>query len=447
MALWGKTTNSESRPKFLPVDSNASGSMGARENCIAQPGGWALSAGLASSGNDNTGAQPEILVCIRGLGTTTLQGANVMSIDWTDGAYADAANFDITVTFDEKVTVTSAALSANQTVTNKAYILLGRVGETDMTEDNTVACQYLSGTGTNQLVFRGVLQAARAGFLTFSGYGFTPVTGAAKTDHPAIVLNGTATIVEEGGDAITKIRQESGTSISGDAGDGILMNSTAGAVATVNGALSESATLVIDTVTGTLAVGQVITVKSASGTDITALGGETSISQDNTLTITAVASQTSVTLSEAITVANDVVLLASTNGGSDLLGESIDFSLEGFDGATDVPASTRTGEDEVVGFALEGGDGENDGDKLILNATDGSAANANEQLIVEDFSASQGLYTQISEATGIIALEDDTGDNIILDGGPDGANDVGSNLIQESGSLTTALVLTGVTTT
>ena len=47
MALWGKTTNSESRPKFLPVDSNAEGSSGARENCIAQPGGWALSAGTA----------------------------------------------------------------------------------------------------------------------------------------------------------------------------------------------------------------------------------------------------------------------------------------------------------------------------------------------------------------------------------------------------------------
>ena len=119
MALWGKTTNSESRPKFLPQDSNAAGSSGARENAMAQPGGWALSAGLASSGNDNKAAQPEILVCIRGLGTSTLQGANVMSIDWTDGEYADTATFDITVTFDEKITVTSAAYSANQTVTNK----------------------------------------------------------------------------------------------------------------------------------------------------------------------------------------------------------------------------------------------------------------------------------------------------------------------------------------
>ena len=244
MALWGKTTNSESRPKFLPVDSNASGSMGARENCIAQPGGWALSAGLASSGNDNTGAQPEILVCIRGLGTSTLQGANVMSIDWTDGAYADAANFDITVTFDEKVTVTSAALTANQTVTNKAYILLSRVGATDMVQDNTIAAQYLSGSGTNQLVFRGKLQAAAAGFISFSGLGQD-----AGDDHVAIVLNGTATIVEEGGDNICKLRQESGTAESSDVGmggDGIILNSTAGAVATVNGALSEATTLVVD---------------------------------------------------------------------------------------------------------------------------------------------------------------------------------------------------------
>ena len=239
MALWGKTTNSESRPKFLPVDSNAEGSSGARENCIAQPGGWALSAGTASSGNDNTDAQPEILVCIRGLGTLTLQGANVMSIDWTDGIYADAANFDITVTFDEKVTVTSAALSANQTVTNKAYILLSRVGATDMVQDSTIAAQYLSGTGTNQLVFRGKLQAAAAGFISFSGLG-----QGAGDDHVAIVLDGTATIVEEGGDNICKLRQESGTAESADdgqGGDGIIMNSTAGAVAVCTDPLAVSA--------------------------------------------------------------------------------------------------------------------------------------------------------------------------------------------------------------
>ena len=398
MALWGKTTNSESRPKFLPVDSNASGSMGARENCIAQPGGWALSAGLASSGNDNKGAQPEILVCIRGLGTSTLQGANVMSIDWTDGEYADAANFDITVTFDEKVTVTSAALTANQTVTNKAYILLSRVGATDMVQDNTIACQYLSGSGTNQLVFRGKLQAAAAGFISFSGLGQD-----AGDDHVAIVLNGSATIVEEGGDNICKLRQESGTAESSDVGmggDGITLNSTSGAVATVNGALDGSTTLVVDGVSGTLAVGQVVIVKDASASDISDASSNTDISQDHTLTITAVASQTSVTVSEAITVANDVVLLALADAGDDMLTESLEMKFEGVDNATDVTGLTRTGDDSEVVMLLEDASNDTGRDTIVLNGTDGSSTNANDNILVEDKVSDIAMYSQVGSSTG-----------------------------------------------
>ena len=398
MALWGKTTNSESRPKFLPVDSNASGSMGARENCIAQPGGWALSEGLASSGNDNKGAQPEILVCIRGLGTSTLQGANVMSIDWTDGAYADAANFDITVTFDEKVTVTSAALSANQTVTNKAYILLSRVGATDMVQDNTIAAQYLSGSGTNQLVFRGKLQAAAAGFISFSGLG-----QGAGDDHVAIVLDGTATIVEEGGDNICKLRQESGTAESSDVGmggDGITLNSTSGAVATVNGALDGSTTLVVDTVTGTLAVGQKVIVKDASASNISDAGGFTDISQDHTLTITAVASQTSVTVSEAITVANNVVLLALADAGEDMLTESLEMKFEGVDNATDITGLTRTGGDSEVVILLEDASNDTGSDKLVLNSTSGASTNANENILVEDKTSDIAMFSQVGTSSG-----------------------------------------------
>ena len=398
MALWGKTTNSESRPKFLPVDSNAEGSSGARENCIAQPGGWALSAGTASSGNDNKGAQPEILVCIRGLGTSTLQGANVMSIDWTDGAYADAANFDITVTFDEKVTVTSAALTANQTVTNKAYILLSRVGATDMVQDSTIAAQYLSGSGTNQLVFRGVLQAAAAGFISFSGLGQD-----AGDDHVAIVLNGTATIVEEGGDNICKLRQESGTAESSDVGmggDGITLNSTSGAVATVNGALDGSTTLVVDTVTGTLAVGQKVIVKDASASNISDAGGFTDISQDHTLTITAVASQTSVTVSEAITVANNVVLLALADAGEDLLTESLEMKFEGVDNATDITGLTRTGGDSEVVILLEDASNDTGRDKLVMNGTDSDSTNANDDILVEDKTSDIAMFSQVGTSSG-----------------------------------------------
>ena len=398
MALWGKTTNSESRPKFLPVDSNASGSMGARENCIAQPGGWALSAGLASSGNDNTGAQPEILVCIRGLGTSTLQGANVMSIDWTDGEYADAANFDITVTFDEKVTVTSAALTANQTVTNKAYILLSRVGATDMVQDNTIACQYLSGSGTNQLVFRGKLQAAAAGFISFSGLGQD-----AGDDHVAIVLNGSATIVEEGGDNICKLRQESGTAESSDVGmggDGILLNGSSGAVATVNGAVSDSATITVDGVSGTIATGQVVTVQDTSSLDISDNGGDTGISTDNSLTITAVASQTSFTVSENITVGNNKVLLLMADGGEDMLTESLEMKFEGVDNATDITGLTRTGGDSEVVMLLEDASNDTGRDTIVLNGTDGSSTNANDNILVEDKTSDIAMYSQVGTTSG-----------------------------------------------
>ena len=398
MALWGKTTNSESRPKFLPVDSNAEGSSGARENCIAQPGGWALSAGTASSGNDNKGAQPEILVCIRGLGTSTLQGANVMSIDWTDGEYADAANFDITVTFDEKVTVTSAALTANQTVTNKAYILLSRVGATDMVQDNTIAAQYLSGSGTNQLVFRGKLQAAAAGFISFSGLGQD-----AGDDHVAIVLNGTATIVEEGGDNICKLRQESGTAESSDVGmggDGILLNGSSGAVATVNGAVSDSATITVDGVSGTIATGQVVTVQDTSSLDISDNGGDTGISTDNSLTITAVASQTSFTVSENITVGNNKVLLLMADGGEDMLTESLEMKFEGVDNATDITGLTRTGGDSEVVMLLEDASNDTGRDTIVLNGTDGSSTNANDNILVEDKTSDIAMFSQVGTTSG-----------------------------------------------
>ena len=166
MALWGKQNAVESRPKSLPDDSNA---PHGREFVAATTKGWVMQPGVASAatGNDNTSADPEILIAIRNL-SEQLASANLLSIDYTGGAYADAATFDLVLTFDEKITFTSAAYSANQTVTNKAYILLSRLGATDMASDNTVACQYYSGTGTNIITFRGVLQSADAGFLSFT---------------------------------------------------------------------------------------------------------------------------------------------------------------------------------------------------------------------------------------------------------------------------------------
>ena len=394
MGLWGTTTADDDKPKFLPVDSNAAGSTGAREHLIAVKGGWGLSPGLAASGNDNTAATPEVLVCVRNI-AEAMGTASVISIDWTDATVGDAGLFDITITFDEAVDVTSAAWSDNQTVTNKAYILLARLGITDMAADSTIAAQYFSGSGTNQLVFRGrVTTNAAAGYI-----GFSSAIG--------IVFDGTATMDEEDGRSALGIRQESGTAASPTLGDRIIMNGTAGAVATVNGALSGSATLVVDTVTGTLAVGQVVTVQDTNTAAISDADSNTGLSTDNSLTITAVASQTSVTLSEAITVANNVILLAMTNGGEEVNAESIDFQVAGPEfvaagSAVDVTGIARTGETLGGSILLEQGtEGSDNGeDAIVLNGTDGSSTNADSFLDLEDFTSGLALYTQAGSSSG-----------------------------------------------
>ena len=345
MGLWGTTTADGDKPKFLPVDSNAAGSSGARENIIAVKGGWGLSPGLAASGNDNTDAQPEVLVCVKNI-AEAMGNASVIGLDWTDATVATAGLFDLTVTFDEAVDITSAAWSNNQTVTNKAYILLARLGVTDMASDSTIAAQYFSGSGTNQLVFRGrVTTNAAAGYIGFNKL--------------AIVFDGTATLDEEDGRSSLAMRQEAGTASAPTLGDRIIMNGTAAASVTVNGALTQSTTLVIDGLSGAaLAVGQVVTVNGAGGTpaaSITDADGNTGLSTDNSLTITAVASVTSCTVSEPITVANNIVLLTSTNGGEEIIADSLDFTAGGplYDTRSDIKTVTRTGADSSVAVQLE----------------------------------------------------------------------------------------------
>ena len=350
MGLWGVTTAATDHPKFFPVASTAAGSTGAREHAIAVKGGWGLAPGLAASGNDNTDAQPEVLVCVKNL-AAAMGSASIIGIDWTDATVGDTGTFDITVTFDEAVDITSAAWSANQTITNKAYILLSRVGKTDMVEDSTMACMYYSGSGTNQITFRGTSQTnAAAGFLAFNGEGVGEtgiVTG--------INFDGSATMTEEDGSSALSLRLEAGTAAAGSFGGKLIANGSAGAVATVNGALSGSTTLVVDGVSGTLAVGQVITVQDTSTLAISDSDSNTAISTNNNLTITAVASQTSVTVSEAITVANDVVLLAMTNGGEEMIVDALGVKVAGpqYDSRSDITTITRVGADDSVALQLE----------------------------------------------------------------------------------------------
>ena len=262
MALWGKSTSAESRPKFLPIDSNAQGSSGSRQDAIATSAGWALSAGHANSGNDNADAQPEVLVCIRNL-AEVFGSATPISIGWTEAEVADTGTFDITVTFDEAVDVTSAAWAANQTVTNKAYILLSRLGITDMVEDSTVMCSYYSGSGTNQITFRGTVQTnAAAGFLAFNCAGVGDSAGEGRN---AIIFNGTANIDQESGDSILALLLEEGARDTH--GDFLALNGTDGTSSNAGDAVLAEA--VDFTIAGATATADI--------TDLTMTGGDAEV--------------------------------------------------------------------------------------------------------------------------------------------------------------------------
>ena len=377
MALWGKTSNAESRPKSLPMDSNSGYS---REFVTANKKGWVFQPGVASAatGNDNADAAPEILVCIRNLSVST-QSANLLSIDYTAGAYADAADFDLVLTFDEEITVTSAAATANQTITNKAFILLSELGATDMVQDSTVACQYKSGTGTNTLTFRGRLATTANGFLSFTD-GF-------------IHLNGTATMQDVDGETIQGIRDET-------ADDSILLDGSDGTVATINGAITTATTsIVVDTVGGdTIVVGQVVTVKGGAAS-ITDELGDTGVSTDMTLTITAVASQTAFTVSEEITVADNIILNLQTNAGEKPELNAASMSNEGADGATSVIGTqayrTGFGVDTQVGRVMML---EEDSSSKIINETDGTDGFEGEEFTTD--AAGLIVVTQAGSASG-----------------------------------------------
>ena len=372
MAIWGKTSGSESRPKNLPMDSNSTYS---REFVAATSKGWVMQPGVASAatGNDNASADPEILIAIRNL-SVTFKSGNLLSIDWTNGAYADASDFDLVLTFDEEITVTSATATANQVITNKVYILLDELGGTDMVSNSTVACQYHSGTGTNQITFRGRRSSTDAGFLGF-------------TDN-FIHVNGTATMQSDD-ETFSGILSETD---GGQADDSIVLDASSAASGTVNGALTASTTVVVDGVGGTIAVGQIVTVKGAAASITAAFDSDTGISTDNTLTITAVEDQTEFTVSEPITVADNINLLFSADAGEGIEQNSISMSLEGADGATSVVGDqayrTGFGVDTQAGRVglLEDNDG------FIINE---DTSGGNTRVGAEEFTTdASGLVTE-----------------------------------------------------
>ena len=140
----------------------------------------------------NSSADTEVIVALGNLGVT-LGAANCLSADFTAGEYARGETFDIVLTFDEAITVTSAAWSGDQVISNKVYFNVLNYGPTDMVNDGSMKMQYYSGSGTNKLTFRGTIPstAVAGGFIGDPDYSLT-------TDGSSAMVDGDGTTVTEG---------------------------------------------------------------------------------------------------------------------------------------------------------------------------------------------------------------------------------------------------------
>ena len=137
--LWGASDADESKPKNLTTVE--------KKEVFANASGWVREAGSALSGNDNTDADPELLVAISGL-AVSLGAADITEIEFKSTAFdkSDGGNIDVLVRFNEEVTVTG---TPQVTITND-------------TPARNLTADYLSGSGTNELTFRETIAAANA---------------------------------------------------------------------------------------------------------------------------------------------------------------------------------------------------------------------------------------------------------------------------------------------
>ena len=147
MSLWGATDADESKPKNLTTAE--------KKEVFANASGWVLEAGSALSGNDNTDADPEVLVAIGEL-STSIGAADITEVEMvtTTADKSDGFTISVRVRYNEPVDVVTTGGTPTLAVTNG--------NEGTGTGRGPHSLSYASGTGTNELVFSLAIAAANA---------------------------------------------------------------------------------------------------------------------------------------------------------------------------------------------------------------------------------------------------------------------------------------------
>ena len=140
MPLGGATDADESKPKHLTAAQKL--------EVYANERGLVIEAGSAQSGNSNTSATPIVLVA-GGSFVSALGSADITEIEWISTGFdkSDGGNIDVRVRFNEAVVITGTPqfLITNATAAGR-----------------NLTCDYLSGSGTNEIIFRETIAANNA---------------------------------------------------------------------------------------------------------------------------------------------------------------------------------------------------------------------------------------------------------------------------------------------
>ena len=147
MPLWGATDSDESKPKNLTTAQ--------KKQVFANASGWVLEAGSALSGNDNTDADPEVLVAIGEL-STSIGAADITEVEMvtTTADKSEGFTISVRVRYNEPVNVVTTGGTPTLAVTNG--------NEGTGTGRGPHSLSYASGTGTNELIFSLAIAAANA---------------------------------------------------------------------------------------------------------------------------------------------------------------------------------------------------------------------------------------------------------------------------------------------
>ena len=294
MALWGASDSDESKPKHLTTAQ--------KKEVFASEKGWVIEAGSAQSGNSNTSAKPIVLVA-GGSFAISLGKADITEVEFVNTVALDkSAGFTLNmrVRFNEPVVVTGTPqfLVTNNTASAR-----------------NLTCDYLSGSGTNELIFTEPVAANNAA---------TNASDVLKVVANPVSLN-SGTILDTNPDGIGAFAFEAASGGFSSFPTVTLVNpvsSTHTTVAAVGAVTAKIQTVVIHTAGSGHAVNDVLTIANGYGTGTNA-----------TFKVTAISGGSSTGPASALQIVNDGAYTAiatnTTTGNTNIATQSTTGSGSG----------------------------------------------------------------------------------------------------------------------